>query len=425
MNEDCFAIEYMLNRLSGSGPPLTDSAHNFSDGNETSQNVTRDSLHTNTRDVSDDDLERLRWFLLTFVHPAVCAFGVVGNILNIVVLTRRFKVDSALEKAALFGMAALAVSDLLYCLVALPAVIFGEKHVMFTDINFFFIYKMYGHALLRIFSFTSTGLTVLLAVARYVAICYPLQARSVLDLRGTVTATVVMTLVCVLLSLPDMWDFKAVSYHCSETGKSIYMVDVGPFGSNEDFKMAVVTIWFIVCFLLPVFVLTFCNIHLIKALRDSLRLRRSSANVHSSQANHSQNVTPTLVAVILVFTVLVAPGKIVGFLYYVDAEQAEHLQAAIVVTNLLETVNFSVNFLLYCAVNKKFRMSLRNMLPCKQLKPKFGESSHVTGINKNTTISYASRVSLRMQQLRVDVEAKEEGEPGASADCKPEQDSLL
>ena len=421
--EDCDVIAYLLNRV-------TDVSYlsNSSDLNSTSDvtvvNLTSsDNASLPPDDVVNDDLEHLNWLLLSFIHPLICAFGVLGNILNIVVLTRqRFSVsvDSPMEKAAVFGMAALAVSDLLYCLVTLPEAIFSSKHVIFTGVNFFFLYKMYGRGLQKMFSFTSTGLTVMLALARYIAICHPLQARSILDLRGTVGATVAMTVVCVVLSLPSLWHFKAVHYHCDDTGQSIYMVDIGAFGMNEDFKMAVVTTWFVVCFLLPVIILAFCNIHLIKALRDSLRLRRNSANVHASHTNHAQNVTPTLVAVILVFIILIAPAKVVGFLYYViDGHRAEHLLTAIVITNTLETLNFSVNFLLYCAVNKKFRASLTSMLSCGRSN-KF-VTSHATA-NKTTTVSCASRGSVGMQQVRVAVEVTNDT---TDVKSRPEHDTLL
>jgi len=55
--------------------------------------------------------------------PAVCVFGVVGNALNLVVLTRRRLQHSmdGLERSVRLGLVALAVSDAVFCLLYLLA----------------------------------------------------------------------------------------------------------------------------------------------------------------------------------------------------------------------------------------------------------------------------------------------------------------
>ena len=55
----------------------------------------------------------IQWYEV--VIPAVCAFGVIGNILNLVVLTKQ-RIDTKmdrLEKSATYGLIALAFSDML------------------------------------------------------------------------------------------------------------------------------------------------------------------------------------------------------------------------------------------------------------------------------------------------------------------------
>ena len=55
--------------------------------------------------------------------PALCLFGVVGNALNLVVLTRRRLQHSmdGLERSVRLGLVALAVSDAVFCLLYLLA----------------------------------------------------------------------------------------------------------------------------------------------------------------------------------------------------------------------------------------------------------------------------------------------------------------
>jgi hypothetical protein len=53
--------------------------------------------------------------------PVVCAFGLIGNMLNLMVLTKE-KIHRSLtkmEKSAHLGLIGLAVSDFMFCLLAL------------------------------------------------------------------------------------------------------------------------------------------------------------------------------------------------------------------------------------------------------------------------------------------------------------------
>jgi len=66
---------------------------------------------------------RLTTLINDFLAPAVCLFGVIGNALNLVVLTRRRLQHSmdGLERSVRLGLVALAVSDAVFCFVYLLA----------------------------------------------------------------------------------------------------------------------------------------------------------------------------------------------------------------------------------------------------------------------------------------------------------------
>lgn len=66
---------------------------------------------------------RLSWVINDVLGPAVCLFGVIGNALNLVVLTRRRLQHSmdGLERSVRLGLVALAVSDAVFCFLYLLA----------------------------------------------------------------------------------------------------------------------------------------------------------------------------------------------------------------------------------------------------------------------------------------------------------------
>jgi len=83
-----------------------------------------------------------------------------------------------------------------------------------------------------------------------------------------------------------------------------------------------------------------------------------------------QRITPTLVALIVVFTLCVGPSGLLDFFREhvlqtgAQASRAKYFayQTATVIINCLFLVNFAVNFVLYCVVNVQFRRTARDVI---------------------------------------------------------------
>ena len=396
-------VQVLLGRTTANELDADDVSYNHSARN-TSGLASSEDVATSSFEMHVD-YHTFKWFLLGVLQPAICCFGILGNALNIIILTRkRFHVslDTGMEKAAICGMTALAVSDMAYCISALPEAFFSSQNVMFTGANFFFLYKMYGKGIQQILSFTSTWLTVLLATARYIAICHPLQARSVLDLRATLIAILGIVVACVVFSLPLFWALKAHKFECPADGLQLYVVDQGPLSLSKNLKMIMNVTWFFVCFVVPVTVLTYCNVHLIRALRESIRMRKQCRANGKTPGSQSNCITPTLIAVIIVFIILVAPAKILSFFFYVTGQNdVEIFNVVLISANVMNTLNFSINFVLYCAVNKKFRSSIRDMLHCKLMQRKASIGSNAT-CTTNNKCSFTRMSLVTHGRVRID-----------------------
>ena len=65
------------------------------------------------------------------VAPSICVFGIIGNLLNLVVLTRKRLQCSMdrMEKSAHVGLVALALSDMMYCVFHLCTLVVPLKLV--------------------------------------------------------------------------------------------------------------------------------------------------------------------------------------------------------------------------------------------------------------------------------------------------------
>ena len=325
------------------------------------------SLASSSRRLSDPDMEDIKFYLAGVVNPALCVFGLVGNIFNILVLSRgRMKatLDCSMELAAHTGLIALAVSDMLYCASAFFDALNSRPQTAFLNSTVWLYIQIYGPYFQNTFLHTGTWLTVIMAAGRYAAICRPLQARHLVGVKATLGAIATTFLVWIALELPRLWTYAIIPVDCPPSADRFYVLDEGPFVTNVRLKMAFTYVWAVVGFFLPVVTLFYCNVHLIRALRESIRVRRLY-RVSAKTTSPGSRISPTLVAIVCMYIVLISPSEVLHFYYYtVDGDDVEVFNMAIVVTNVLQTLNFAFNFVLYCIVNVHFRQTSMEILLC-------------------------------------------------------------
>ena len=79
-------------------------------------------------------------------------------------------------------------------------------------------------------------------------------------------------------------------------------------------------------------------------------------------------LTRTLICIIAMSIFLVTPSELVNLYFYAARPtDGQSLRAAIVVTNALQTANFSFNFVLYLVVNAQFRSAVAESCRCPAL----------------------------------------------------------
>ncbi len=327
----------------------------------------------------NEALENARFYVTVIVMPTVCLFGICGNILNIIVLTRRrmqASMDCTMERAAYIGLIALAVSDMLYCTTSLPEAFKGTEQVIFDRKSFRMFYEMYGKYVQNTFAYSSTWLTLIMAGSRYAAICHPFIAREFVQASTTITGIVVTFVFWSLLALPYIWTYQVSEIPCPSTNGgegnvSYFMLDTGLLNGNPTLKTTFTYIWTFLGFFIPVASLAYCNFHLIQALRESYRVRKE-CRVHARTQQAGNKITPTLIAIVAMFLVLVTPSEVIQFGYFiVKRSQTDTVLTLMVIFNAMHAMNFAINFVLYCVVNVHFRSTLKDLLFC--FRPRRGQ----------------------------------------------------
>lgn len=381
----------------------------------------------------------MEWILEKNMHfifmeigvPAVSAFGLVGNVLSLLVLTKE-KVNHCLtrmEKSAHIGLIALAVSDFMFCLLALLFTILPPKET-YLEPNGVMYYRWLGSGFITFFIINSTWLIVVMAGERYIAVCHPFKARKLISLKKTKIAICLVYGICMISTIPLFFEQEIVEIICVDGSKQ-YTIEKRKNYSDHTRRM----LWSIIFDFIPSIALLYFNICLVWKIKKAKKIRRemtqgqgnnlvmyrSSLKSTDDQGTHSSSrsnnscneyrktdlaensliststrpgtitrhkrgsdsalnsVTATLVAVVVLFLILVSPSEVIKFIYakiylidWIGKNKHFHYYKIILhVTNFMQALNFSVNFILYCAVNKSFRKTLQSLICiCQRQRPR-------------------------------------------------------
>ena len=318
---------------------------------------------------STTDHDGPAWQLVKYVNlivlPSICLLGIVGNILNLIVLTSRRLVSTMdrLEQSANYGLVGIAFADLMFCTLALPFT-FIHNSAPFVPASqvFVFAYKIYGSALLNLFLMAGTWLITSMAIDRYIVVVYPFQARQVLGARRTLLTIIVVYFTSAVITLPFF-------LHPAMEACAITNEDLGfrfmYLWSNDvvaNIKLYRQWIWPVIATFIPVLILAFCNTRLIQELRNAKQTRMRTCQGQQVK-DSSRKVTLTLVIIVLLELILVFPGEIIG---YIDPYEKWGVNGHVVasILNVMQALNLALNFVLFCSVNANFRATLRSMILC-------------------------------------------------------------
>ena len=201
------------------------------------------SLFTPPGGETNPNWHRMRKTVNDIVLPVIFGLGVIGNVLNAILMTRRrdcgpssstkssnrrrsdgvaggcmvpdARSPTVFERSAAVGLIALTSSDLAFCLVGFARILFVGVPADWRAWNIVGIYYSAKRgALLNLFLFTSTWIIALISVERCLAVCHPFRASVLIRVRRTIAAHAVVAAVAVLVNVP-LFLRNTVSSICS------------------------------------------------------------------------------------------------------------------------------------------------------------------------------------------------------------------
>ena len=316
------------------------------------------------REFENYNIARLVIYLL--VLPILGVFGIVGNILSIVVLGR----DDVMKKTTRFLLRNLAMADIGFLIMfvfqnacrtiinlKIITTIYQLPHYSSPQMDqLFSSMEPYLWLIRHVLHVTSIYSVVLVTGDRYIAICRPLQSGRLSTTQNARWAVVVVWCMAVIVNIPRGIEYMTIPCNnattwCHESSMPLHHdgvhILVYHFILDNIVKM-----------IIPLTALITFNIKLIKAVR-------ASREMHSETHQQQKNTTVMLVTIVITFIICFTPRLLKGVLrvidYFKNGNIDNYWMYNSMLSNMFLTVNSAVNFLIYLARGERFRRILKNI----------------------------------------------------------------
>lgn len=314
---------------------------------------------------NNSSLTQVEYICNNYFIPTVCGFGMVCNVLNLAVLSRRQMKES--PYSYLMG---LSVADFTVLTLSFIQSVFSNKYgENIYAWKFYDAYIFYPFA--NVFANASVWITVMLTVERWVSVRFPLQAKDVCTRSLARKAMLGVFVISLIVNIP-----RFLGPVIEKDTDGTYIVNRSKF---EESNFYVGVTWFYVCtvHVIPCVLLVTLNICLIclvyRANQRRNILQESYHHGDDHQSNKEQTrLTITCISIIFLFLICIIPSAFsnrpVAFaLFSKNMVLRQFLRQPFyrvlrVVTNMLVFCNLSLNFVLYCVFNNKFMRTLHMLL---------------------------------------------------------------
>lgn len=317
--------------------------------------------------------------LVTFVWVGliilvISIFGLIGNTASLFLLR-----SAGINRVATFFLQALAIADNLVMVFGGlgTSVVHGMLYGLLADQDPTFslvhsLYVMYVHPCVFMAMTASMWMTVLLAVNRYVAICFPLKARQWCTMGKSYVQVAGVFVVAVAYNVPRFFQWRLVTVDSTlQPNRTIVDLAMTDIGQQSTFHMVYDNIVYNAFFvLLPLLFLVVSNAKLIVEVRASSGMRRTMVTSKSKHDPSGARINVLMVVIILIVIICQLPNRIYIFARFALGDGAFNCYAgwyyfSIFATTMLY-LNSSINFVVYVWYSAAIRKRIAASLPCRR-----------------------------------------------------------
>lgn len=310
-----------------------------------------------TASTVSDSLKITRFVVQKVLVPLIVTVGLLGNILNIAVLSH-----PSMRNSTNIYLMALGFADTIYLIF-----MFTLSFIHCSDQNqprWSLQFIPYGRVITDIAGNFAVWITVIFTIERYVAVCLPMKGKVWCTVGRARLYSFLAMLFCAVNTLPEMFELEIVPKD-SGGWKCRYTAMTKEKSYQIGFNWWYVTIFTLVPFVFLIIFNTLLIRSLLRAKKKRQLMVQSSVNKMNVKSTREENkVTLMLVTIVIIFLLCQLPWTVL-LLYrsYLDDHgikvPVNDVKIAGNICNFLVQINASINFYLYSFFSRKFRKTFK------------------------------------------------------------------
>ncbi|XP_071034153.1 FMRFamide receptor-like [Parasteatoda tepidariorum] len=324
-------------------------------------------MKMNDSDIDDEWYHRnfliySRFWVQRILVPTIMTIGIIGNVITIVIMTRR-----RMRSSTNNYLAALAIFDMMYLIFTFILSLSHYPRVPDIDHYAYWRLRPFIFMLTDACSNSSVWLTVTFTIERYIAVCHPMKGKVFCTESRAKKAIVAVFLFCFAFTIPTPFEWKVIERVDDSTNRTTLSLDLTEMGKNYMYKTIYYWLTVVVFIFIPFILLAIFNSFLIRSVHMS-KVQRSSMT-RGSDNSQENKITIMLIAVVILFFICQLPTAC-HLLYSTlhesfDSKQLYLLRGLGNIFNFLMSLNAAGNFVLYCLLSQKYRKTfIQIFCPC-------------------------------------------------------------
>lgn len=300
--------------------------------------------------VDSDDYDNLFEFITNgILLNVVGLFGIFGNVISMIILSRpqmRSSINYLLIGLAKCDTVLIITSTLLFGLPGIypyTGYMFDYYHIIYPKLSpFLFPIAVTAHTV-------SVYLTLTVTLERFVAVCHPLRARSLCTYGRARIYVIVIVIFSLIYNLPRFWEVSLDSSIHPVYNITVYCVRPTSLRENSIYITVYIHWMFLVFhYFLPFTSLAILNACIYKQVRRANAERQRLSRLQRREIG----LATMLLCVVMVFFLCNVLSLVLNLL---EASYNIIYQSLVKTSNLLVTINSSVNFVIYVIFGEKFK----------------------------------------------------------------------
>ncbi|KAH8262031.1 hypothetical protein KR038_005952 [Drosophila bunnanda] len=292
---------------------------------------------------------KIEFWVCGVILNIVSVLGILGNIISMIILSR-----PQMRSSINYLLIGLARCDTL--LIVTSMLVFGIPAIYpYTGYTFFYYNNIYPFIAPAVFPIgliaqtASIYMTFTVTLERYVAVCHPLKARALCTYGRAKIYFIVCVCFAVAYNMIRFWEVVTISYTDPATNVVFHCVIPSKMRRSE----AYINIYIHWCYLIVSYIIPFLTLAILNCLiyRQVKRANRERQRLSRSERREIGLATMLLCVVIVFFMLNFLPlvlNTLEAFYSTIDHNITK-------ISNLMITINSSVNFLIYIIFGEKFK----------------------------------------------------------------------